>query len=209
MTRILIVDDHPVVREGLTAVMADEPDFAVVAQAETGEAAVREVVRTRPDVVVMDQRLPGMSGTQACEQMLKRVPSVRVIILTSFPHEGSMIAAFSAGARGFLLKESEPSVFRYAVRTVATGGTFTDPHVAGQLVALATNRRRVKGPYGLSVQEMRVVEFLPRGLTNKEIGAQLGLSPDTVKTHLRNAMRKMGAKDRVEAAGMALKEGLA
>ena len=93
MTRILIVDDHPVVREGLTAVMADEPDFAVVAQAETGEAALREVERTRPDVVLMDQRLPGISGTQTCEQMLKRVPSVRVIILTSFPHEGSMIAA--------------------------------------------------------------------------------------------------------------------
>ena len=205
----MIVDDHAVVREGLTTVMRDEPDFLVVGQAGSGEQALREVEKSRPDVVLIDQRLPGISGTQACEQIVKRVPGTRVIILSSFPHEGSMLAAFSAGARGFLLKESEPSVFRYAVRTVASGGTFTDPHVAGRLVALATNRRRVKGPYGLSVQEMRVVEMLPRGMTNREIAGELGLSPDTIKTHLRNAMRKMGAKDRVEAAGIALKEGLA
>jgi DNA-binding NarL/FixJ family response regulator len=206
---VLIVDDHPVVREGIVAILGDDPDIQVIGQAGSGEEALEKVTTTRPDVVVMDSRLPGISGAEACLEMARRQPSARVIIVTSFPNEGAMMAAFDAQARGFLLKGSEPIVIRQAVRTVADGGTYTDPRLAARLVALATRGRRAKGPFDLTLQEMRVVELLPRGMTNREIGTVLGVSEHTVKTHLYNAMHKLGAKDRAEAAAIALREGLA
>jgi DNA-binding NarL/FixJ family response regulator len=197
------------VREGLAAVLSAEPDFTVVGQAESAERALVEVDRLRPDVVLLDIRLPGMSGTEACTELLKRHPGARVIVLTSFASTGSLVQSFSAGAKGFVLKESQPAVLRDAVRTVARGDTFTDPRVGAKLVALASRNRRAKGPFGLTIQEMRVIELLPRGLTNREIGGELGISEDTVKTHVRHALRKLNARDRVEAAAIALREGLA
>jgi DNA-binding NarL/FixJ family response regulator len=209
MIRILLVDDHPVVREGLTAILAAEPDFNVVGEAGSGEDAIRIVAELDPDVLVIDVRLPGISGIETCEHLLARDPRLRVVILSSAPDNGTMIAAYTAGARGFLIKECEPSVLRQAVRIVADGDTYVDPRVASKLVALATKGRSVRGPHGLTVQEMRVLEHLPRGLSNREIGKSLHISENTVKTHLRHAMAKLGARDRVEAAALAMREGLA
>lgn len=203
------MDDHPVVREGLIAILADDPDFAVCGQAANASEALAEATRLRPDVVVLDVRIPGATGVEVCSDLASRAPAARVVMLTSFPNDGVMMSSFAAGARGFVLKESEPAVIRQAVRTVADGATFADPKVAGKLVALATRGRRAKGPFDLTLQEMRVLELLPRGLTNNEIGQQLGIGENTVKTHLRNLMRKLGARDRVEAAAIALREGLA
>ena len=205
----MIVDDHPIVREGLAAVLSAEPDFTVVGQAESAERALAEVDRLRPDVVLLDIRLPGMSGTEACEELSRRHPNTRVIVLTSFASTGSLVQSFSAGAKGFVLKESQPAVLREAVRVVGNGETFTDPRVGAKLAAMASRNRRAKGPFGLTIQEMRVIELLPRGLTNREIGGELGISEDTVKTHVRHALRKLNARDRVEAAAIALREGLA
>lgn len=209
MIRILVVDDHPVVREGLIAILGDDPELAVCGQAGTAADAVAEGARLRPDVVVLDVRLPGATGVEVCKDLALSLPTTRVVMLTSFPNDGVMMDAFAAGARGFVLKESEPAVIRQAVHTVAEGATFADPKVAGKLVALATRGRRAKGPFDLTLQEMRVLELLPRGLTNHEIGDRLGIGENTVKTHLRNLMRKLGARDRVEAAAIALREGLA
>ncbi|HEV2755937.1 MAG TPA: response regulator transcription factor [Actinomycetota bacterium] len=209
MIRILVVDDHPVVREGLVALLGDEPDFVVTGQATTAGEGLAEAVRLRPDVVVMDVRLPDRTGVEVCGDLARQIPSVRVVMLTSFPNDGVMMASFAAGARGFVLKESQPAIIRQAVRTVSEGGTYADPKVAGKLVALATRGRRAKGPFDLTVQEMRVLELLPRGLTNNEIGERLGIGENTVKTHLRNLMRKLDARDRVEAAAIAMREGLA
>ena len=209
MIRILVVDDHPVVREGLVALLGDEPDFVVTAEAASAAEALAEAVKARPDVVVMDVRLPDRTGVEACADLAGLVPGARVVMLTSFPNDGVMMGAFAAGARGFVLKESKPAVIRQAVRTVAEGGTYADPKIAGKLVALASRERRAKGPFDLTVQEMRVLELLPRGLTNNEIGERLGIGENTVKTHLRNLMRKLDARDRVEAAAIALREGLA
>lgn len=209
MIRVLVVDDHPVVREGLESILSDDPDLRICGHAGSAEEAIRRCEEVRPDVILMDSRLPGMSGTEACQVLADRLPSTRTIIVTSFPNEGVMMAAFAAHARGFLLKESDPGVIRQAVRTVASGGTYADPRVAGRLVALATRGRRAKGPFNLTLQEMRVVELLPRGLTNRELGTLLGLSEHTVKSHLRNAKRKLGARDRAEAAAISLREGLA
>jgi DNA-binding NarL/FixJ family response regulator len=208
MIRILVVDDHPVVREGISAILAAEPDFEVVGQVATGEQAVTHVGRAKPDVVVLDVRLPGMSGVDVCASITTHHPRTRVVMLTSFPSENLILSAFAAGARGFAVKESEPAILRMAVRTVTTGGTFVDPRTAGKLVILATKGRRAKGPFGLTLQEMRVVELLPRGLSNKEIGRELGVSEQTVKTHLHHAMKKLHAADRAEAAAIAVREGL-
>jgi DNA-binding NarL/FixJ family response regulator len=209
MIRILVVDDHPVVREGLMSIMSNEPDFVVVGEAGTGDEALQQAERLRPDVVLLDIRMPGMTGVEACEQLVKRRSDLHVILLTSLPNDGVMVAGFDAGARGFVLKGSSTATLRQAVRTVADGGTFADPKVAAKLVALASKKRTAKGPYGLTLQEMRVLELLPRGLGNRAIGEEMGVSEETVKTHVRNAIRKLGAKDRVEAAAIALREGLA
>ncbi|MGH2739169.1 MAG: response regulator [Actinomycetota bacterium] len=209
MIRIFLVDDHPVVREGLSSILSDEPEFQVVGEAENGEQALREVAKAEPDVVVVDLRLPGMTGSDVCEHLRGSHPQVRSLILTSFPSQAAMVSAFSAGARGFAVKESDPRLIREAVRTVARGETFVDPRIAAKLVALATKNVRAKGPHGLTRQEMRVLEFLPRGLTNRQIGGEMGVSEQTVKTHLRNAMAKLGARDRSEAASIVTREGLA
>jgi DNA-binding NarL/FixJ family response regulator len=208
MIKILVVDDHPVVREGIVAILGAEPDFEIVGQVATGEQALAQAARLRPDVVVLDVRLPGMSGTDVCAALSARSPRIRVLMLTSFPSENLILSAFTAGAKGFAVKESEPAMLRLAVRTVASSGTFVDPRTAGKLVTLATKGRRAKGPFGLTLQEMRVLELLPRGLTNREIGRELGVSEQTVKTHLHHAMKKLKANDRAEAAGIVIREGL-
>lgn len=209
MIRILVVDDHPVVREGLVSVLSDDPEITVVGQVGTAEQALANIDRLEPDVAVVDIRLPGMNGTDCCAEVRQHFPWVKVIALTSFANENTILSAFAAGAKGFAVKESEPGVLRQAVRTVMAGGTYIDPRVASKLVALATKGRRAKGPHGLTLQEMRVADLLPKGLTNREIGRALGISEQTVKTHVRQVMRKMGARDRTEAAAMAQREGLA
>lgn len=209
MIRILLVDDHPVVREGIAAVLSDEADFEVVGEVASGEQALAKLDACDPDVVVLDYRLPGMNGTEACEAVLRRRPNTRVVILTGFPNEATMLGAFNAGARAFVVKESDSVVLRQAIRTVVSGNTYIDPRAAGRLVQMATKGRRAKGPFGLTVQELRVVALLPKGFSNREIGEHLGVSEQTVKTHLHHALRKLNARDRAEAAAIATKEGLA
>ena len=208
MIRILVVDDHPVVREGLTAVLSDEPEFRVVGQAESGEAAVAAAVSFMPTIVVMDMRLPGISGIEACQRIRRRSPSTKVVILATYPNGGGIARAFAAGASAFVLKTSELAELREAVRVVAGGDEYIDPRLAPKIAAMASGDRRAKGPFDLTVMEMRVLEKLPLGMTNAEIGDSLGIKENTVKTHLRTAMYKLKAKDRAHAAAIAVREGL-
>jgi two-component system, NarL family, response regulator DevR len=208
VTRILLVDDHPLIREGVAAVLADEPEFQVVGEAANGEQAVRQAALLCPDIVILDVRMPGSEGLSVCANLVKRHPGMRVLILTSSSDEVTMMAAFGAGARGFVVKESDPRALRSAVRFVAQGGTFVDPRLAGRLVSMAASRSAAKGPYGLSQQEMRVLRYLPLGYSNREIAEELGISEETVKTHVRNTLRKLGVSDRARAAALAQREGL-
>jgi len=209
VTSVVLVDDHPVVRDGLAAILSAEPDLSVVGQAGNGEEALKLVARVEPDVVVLDVRLPGMSGIEACAALIARHPQLRVVVLTSYPNEGVLLDALTAGATGFVVKTTDRAVLREAIRTVAGGQTFVDPQVAGKVVHLAAKGSRAKGPHGLTLQEMRVLELVPRGLTNVEIGRELGVSAETVKSHLASAMRKLQVRDRTAAAAVAMREGLA
>jgi DNA-binding NarL/FixJ family response regulator len=209
MTTIHITDDHPVVRSGIADVLGDEPDFSIVGEAASGEQLLRDVVRLQPDVALVDVQLPGIDGYEACEQLRRRHPRVRVVMLTNYTHERALLAAFTAGARGFAVKSSSPEVIRHAVRSVAAGGTFVDPSVAHRLVALAIKGRTAKGPHNLTLAEMRVLEMLPQGGRNRDIAAALSVSEQTVKTHVSHLLAKLGARDRAHAAAIAMQEGLA
>ena len=208
MIRIVVVDDHPVVREGLTAILSDEPEFKVVGQAESGEGALAAVLKLMPTVVVMDMRLPGISGIETCQRIRRRSPSTKVVILATYPNGGGIARAFAAGASAFVLKRSELAELREAVRVVARGDEYIDPRLAPKVAAMASGDRRAKGPFDLTVMEMKVLEKLPLGMTNSEIGDSLGIKENTVKTHLRTAMYKLKAKDRAHAAAIAVREGL-
>ena len=209
LLRIMVIDDHPIVREGLSAVLNDDPEFVIVHAAASGEQALHALANHQIDVAVVDLSLPGISGIETCGLIRTRLPSVKVVVLTSFPSEIAMLAAFGAGAHGFVVKESEPAVLRSAVRAAASGRTYVDPRVAGSIINLALQARRDTGPLGLTRRELDVLRRLPRGETNRQIAAELGISEDTVKRHVRRIMRKLDANGRAEAASIAIRHGLA
>lgn len=209
MISVLLVDDHPIVREGLCAILSDERDMQVVAEASSGEQALELAMEVTPNIGVLDVRLPGMSGVELCGVLRQRVPSMRIVMLTSFPNEGVMVDALAAGAKGFAVKESDPAILREAIHVVADGGSYIDPRLTPKLAAAAQRGRRTRGPFDLTLQELRVIELLPRGLTNREIGRTLGVSEQTIKTHLYHAMRKLNVRDRAQATAVAMREGLA
>lgn len=206
--RALLVEDQSLVGEVLTTLLTAEGDVEVVGQAATLAEASRDATLLKPDVVVLELGLEGTAGAEACATLARWLPELRILALSRASDEGTMVSTFRAGARGYALMEVEPSWLRIAVRTVAAGGTFIDPTVAHKLVSLVVRGTQPRGPYGLTPREMRVLRLLPRGLTNREIGAQLGVSTETVKTHVRSILRKLDVPDRVRAAGIAIREGL-
>jgi DNA-binding NarL/FixJ family response regulator len=208
--RVLLIDDHPIVREGIAAILSDTTEFEIVDEVGSGEEGLESVVLAgAPDVVIVDVRLPAMNGLAVCAALSRRAPTVRTIVFTSYPTDDTIAEALDAGARGFVAKESGTTALRHAVRAVAAGETFLDPRLANRVTAITAMGRRSRGPFGLSRQELRVVRLLPRGLTNSQIGQQLGLSEQTVKSHLHNAMRKLRVANRAQAAALAQREGLA
>lgn len=208
MIRVLVVDDHPLVRDGLTAVLRVEPDMDVVGAVGTAEAALALMERARPDVLVVDNSLPGMSGVDACEEVTRRGHRPRVVVLSGSPSASLMRRAVTAGAVGFVAKDSATAVLRDAVRSANAGDAYFDPSLARFVVELAGRGTRRRGPYGLTPAELDVVALLPKGLMNREIATALGIKENTVKTHLRHALRKLAVRDRAQAAAIVVKEGL-
>lgn len=207
--RVIVVDDHPVVLDGLRVILEGEPGVEVVGCFRTAEGALEAVGRLRPQVAIVDVRLPGLTGPDACALLRRRRLGLRVVMLTSFPSEAAMVRALAQGADGFVVKESEPSLLRQAVRSVAAGGTFIDPRLAVKLVARVAKTGSARGPFGLTIQELRVLALLPGGLSNPEIARELGVAQSTVKTHMRHVLEKLHVRDRTEAAAVATREGLA
>jgi DNA-binding NarL/FixJ family response regulator len=203
--RVLIADDHAVVREGLRAFLALQDDVEVVAEAADGEEAVDAVERHTPDVALVDLVMPRVDGIEAIRRMRALRPETRVIVLTSFVDEDKMLPAVRAGAAGYLLKDVQPQELVGAIRTVHDGGTLLHPTVVEELVR-EVSRAPADNP--LTEREREVLTLIARGRANKAIAFELGVAEKTVKTHVSNILAKLNLTDRTQAALYAVREGL-
>ena len=202
--RIVIVDDHPVVRDGLRGMFAGDPGFEVVGEAATGDEAVTVASAVLPDVILMDLRMPRMDGVAAIVALReRRVPS-RVLVLTTYDTDSDVLPAVEAGATGYLLKDAPREELFRAVRAAAAGEAVLSPSVAARLMGQLRNP--AKEP--LSQRELEVLGLIAQGTTNREAAAQLFISEATVKTHLLHIYAKLGVKDRASAVAAAFERGL-
>jgi DNA-binding NarL/FixJ family response regulator len=201
---VLIADDHPVVREGLRGMLAAEPAIAVVGEASSGDEAVAMARLHRPDLVLMDLRMPGGDGVQATAGILASAPGTRVVVLTTYETDADIVRAVEAGAAGYLLKDTPRQELVGAIRAAARGETVLGPTVAGRLVS----RLRRPAAEPLSARETEVLALVARGRTNGEIGRALYISEATVKTHLLRTFGKLGVSDRTAAVTKAIELGM-
>ncbi|HWM09679.1 MAG TPA: response regulator transcription factor [Solirubrobacteraceae bacterium] len=204
MISLLIVDDHPVVRDGLRALFTGDDEFEVLGEAGDGPRAVALAEARRPDVVLMDLRMPGGDGVTAIRELAARLPEVRVLVLTTYDDDSDVLPAIEAGATGFLLKDAPRDELIRAVRAAAAGESVLSPSVATRLVG------QVRGPAEepLSARELDVLRLVARGTTNREAAARLFISEATVKTHLLHIYAKLGVNDRAAAVAAAYEAGL-
>lgn len=199
--RILIVDDHFVVRLGVAAGINTEPDMTVIAEARTGEEAVTMFRLHQPDVVLMDLRLLGMDGVAATAAICSEFPAARVIVFSTYDHEEPIYQALHAGARGWLLKSALGSDMAQAIRTVFAGGKFLPPEVTARL---AERRQH----HELTPRELEILTLIAQGRSNHEIGVQLGVSDNTIKFHVASILTKLDVGDRTLAVTTAIKRGI-
>lgn len=205
--RILLVDDHAVVRQGLQAFLGVQPDLAVVAEAATGREAVAAAARLSPDVVLMDLVMPGGDGAAAISELRAASPGSRVLVLSSFADDEQVFGAMQAGAAGYLMKDVEPDRLAAAIRDVHAGRPALNPEVA------ATLMRHAAGPDpepvdALTPREVEVLRLVTEGFANKQIARRLAITEKTVKTHVSSILHKLGVADRTGAAVLAIRRGL-
>ena len=208
MIRLLIADDHPVVRAGLAGLLSDEPDFQVVGEAADGDEAVRIAAATRPDVVLMDLRMPRTDGVAATARIVggeAGEPAPRILILTTYESDDQILSAIEAGAAGYLLKAAPQAEIAAGIRSVAAGQSALSPQVA---IRLVERMRRPETGVVLTPRETDVLRLVATGHSNKQIAAQLGIGEATVKTHLLKAFDKLGVADRTHAVTIARERGL-
>ena len=213
MIRVLLVDDDDLMRAGLRAVLSSDESIDVVGEAGDGRAAVAEAIRLRPDVVLMDVRMPNLDGISATREVLATSPAVKVAVLTTFEQDDYIFGALSAGASGFLLKRTKPEELIAAIHAVAAGDSLLSPsvttkvieRVAGQFEPDPSVRERLAE---LTPREREVLELIDRGLSNTEIAAAFVVEPSTVKTHVRRVLTKLRLRDRVQAVIFAYESGL-
>jgi two-component system, NarL family, response regulator LiaR len=205
--RVLIVDDHAVVREGLRTFLELQDGLEVVGEAGDGEEAVGLAERLRPDVVLMDLVMPKLDGVEAMRELRQRVPGARVIVLTSFLDDDRLLPALRAGAAGYLLKNVQPQELARAVRAADGGEALIDPAVAARLVEALADGRADDHPERLTPREREVLGLIGRGFSNKRIALELGVAEKTVKTHVSHLLAKLGVADRTQAALYAVRLG--
>jgi DNA-binding NarL/FixJ family response regulator len=199
--RILSVDDHPLIRQGIASLLATQADMNLIAQAANGREAIQEFHRHRPDITLMDLQMPEMNGLDAIIAIRGEFPEARIIVLTTYAGDMQALRALKAGARAYLLKDSLHKELLATIRAVQAGKKSMSPEVSFQLAEHATDD-------ALTPAEVRVLRLIAEGNANKEIAAQLSTSEDTVKGQVRNILSKLGAKDRTHAAMIGLKRGI-
>ena len=205
--RVLIVDDHAVVREGLRSFLELQEGLKVVGEAADGAEAVEAAAQLRPDVVLMDLVMPRMDGVEAMRQLRERVPAARVIVLTSFLDDDRLLPAVRAGAAGYLLKNAQPQELARAIRTAHDGEALLDPAVAARLVDALASGEPDDRYEELTPREREVLELIGRGYSNKRIAVELGAAEKTVKNHVSHVLAKLGVADRTQAALYASRVG--
>lgn len=202
--RLVICDDHPVVRTGLRGMLSGEPDFEVAGEAANGREAVSLVGRVEPDVVLMDLRMPEMDGVEATGRIKGEWPQAQVLVLTTYDTDADIVRAVEAGATGYLLKDAPREELFDAIRTTARGDSPLAPAVASRLM------RRMRGPAeeALSAREIDILSLVARGMSNREIAKRLWISETTVKSHMLHVFGKLGVSDRTAAVTEALRRGV-
>jgi DNA-binding NarL/FixJ family response regulator len=206
--RVVVADDHPIVREGLRTYLDTREGIEVVGEAADGEQAVARVARLRPDVVLMDLVMPVVDGVTAIKRILARDPDAKILVLTSFASEDAMLPALRAGASGYLLKDTDPAELERAVRAAAAGEALLSPVVAARLLREVRRVPADDGLAALTPREREVLGLLARGLSNREIAQELVVAEKTVKTHVSSVLAKLSLADRTQAALFAVRAGL-
>ena len=202
--RILIVDDHPVVRDGLIGMLSGRPDLEIAGEASDGQQAVEQSARLCPQVILMDLRMPVLDGVEAITRIRARQPAVHVLVLTTYDTDADILRAIEAGATGYILKDA-PRVDLYrAILATAQGQTYLSPTVATRLM----DQLRAPAETALSPREVEVLEWVAKGASNKEIARHLHLSEATVKSHLLHIFTKLGVNDRTQAVTLAVQKGI-
>ena len=206
--RLTVIDDHPIVREGLVAVLSDEADFAVVGAAASAEDGLRLVQKEQPDVLLLDLELPGASGIDALPGLLEAAPDTKVIVFTAYDTEERVLGALRAGAKGYLLKGSPSEEIGRAIRAVHAGGSHLEGRVASTVLAQLRGGRHEGGTAPLSARERQVLRLVAEGRSNKEIARALTITERTAKFHVTSLLNKLGADNRAQAAAMAVQRGI-
>ncbi len=209
--RLLIVDDHEMVREGLRTMLQEDPGVKVLGEADGGAKALELVNKLHPDIVLLDLKMPGIDGIEVCRRICALYPSTAVIALTTYAEEKLARECLQAGAKGYVLKDVEKFQLKQILRTVASGESVVDPKIVSQLAYQPQEESgkhkpsRFRGE--LTEQQRTILSFIAQGFSNKEIGSQMVLSENTIKSYIQDLLQKMGARNRVEAAMIASKEG--
>ena len=202
--RCLVVDDHAAIREGVKLILARDREISVIGEASSGDGAVDMAERRRPDVILMDVRMRGMDGFEATLRITAAHPAIAIILYTAHGERGLLAEGLDCGARGYVLKDAPPDDIIRAVKRVAEGGAYVDPTLASELVSPKATERIP----ALSTREREILGLLANGFSNPEIAARLFISPETVRTHVRNAMAKLEADTRTQAVALALRYAL-
>ena len=208
--RVLIADDHELVRMALRTLLEGEDDLEVVGEAGDTETAIRKTLALRPDVLLLDLRMPGGGGVSVCSRVKESAPEVGVLVITSFDNDDEVFGVLEAGANGYLMKDTRAGRVAEAVRSVAAGQAVFDAAIASRVVSGRSNGTDANDllPEPLSERELEVLELMTRGLNNRDIGRELWISEPTVKTHVSHILRKLGKNDRTQAVVTALRMGI-
>jgi len=204
MIRLLVVDDHPIVREGLVSVLSDEPDFEVAGSASSADQAVIQTASSRPDVVLLDLEMPGTDGVSAIPQIHRAHADARILVFTAYASDDRVFGSIRAGAAGYLLKGATSTEIAHAIRVVSAGESYIEPRIASRLLTEASTPQR----FVLSERERSVLRLVAAGMPNKQIARQLSISERTVKFHVTSILNKLNADNRAQAVSLAHERGL-